>query len=166
MSFRRCLLLALLVAGGARADDAADVQKLVRNGDLGAALQRAETAVAAHPRDANVRFLHGVILLDLKRDDEAMAVFQRLTEDFPQLAEPYNNIALLHARAGRLDDARAALETALRNDPNQPTARQNLGDIYLRLAVQSWQAAASAAPGDAGLQRKLRMARELASTAR
>ena len=158
--------LALLPARAARADEAAEVQKLIRAGDLPGALKRAEAAAAAQPHDASVRFLEGVILIDLKRDDQALDVFQHLTEDFPDLPDPYNNIALLQARAGKLDAARIALETALRNDPNHAVARTNLGEIYLRLAIQAWETVAAATPGDATLQRKLKLARELAAMGR
>ena len=122
--------------------------------------------IAANPRDTKLRFLQGVILLDQQRDDAAMAVFQRLSEEFPELPEPFNNMALLHARAGRLDAARVALETALRNDPGLLAARQNLGDIHLRLALQAWETVAVATPADAALQRKLRLSRELVAPTR
>ena len=39
--------------------------------------------------------------------------FEQLTEDFPELPEPYNNLAVLYAADGQLDRARAALELAL-----------------------------------------------------
>ena len=158
---RLLVLLILLLAATARADEATEVQRLMRAGELPAALERAERASAADPGDAKLRFLNGVILMDLQRDAAALAVFERLTEDFPELAEPYNNIALLQARAGRLDEARAALETALRNDPSLRAARSNLGDVYLRLAMRTWESVAAEAPGDAGLQRRLRAAREI-----
>jgi Flp pilus assembly protein TadD len=160
------VLLLLLSCSAVRADEFAEVQRLLKAGDTHEALQRVERAVAATPRDARLRFLQGVILLDLQRDAPAMVVFQRLTEEFPELPEPYNNIGLLHARAGRLDAARLALETALRNDPGQLAARQNLGDIHLRLAQQAWENVAAATPGDAALQRKLRLSRELVAPSR
>ena len=138
----------------------------MRVGELPAALERAERAAAADPGDAKLRFLSGVILMDLQRDAAALSVFERLTEDFPELAEPYNNIALLQARAGKLDEARAALETALRNDPLLRAARSNLGDVYLRLAMRAWETVATEAPGDAGLQRRLRAAREIVAQPR
>jgi Flp pilus assembly protein TadD len=167
MPLRRLfVLLALALCALAHADDYAEVQHLVHGGDLPAALARVEKARAVDPKNARLRFLHGVILTDLQRDDEAMAIFQRLTQDYPELPEPYNNIALLYARAGQLDKARVALETALRNDPAQTVARQNLGDIYLRLAIQSWETVAKVVPGDLGLQRKLYLARELVNPAR
>lgn len=159
-------LLALVLCSAARADAQTDVRQLLRAGDTAAALQRVESAMAAAPRDTQLRFLHGVILLDLQRDAAAMAEFQALSEEFPELPEPFNNIALLHARAGRLEAARVALETALRNDPSLLAARQNLGDIHLRLALQAWETSAAAAPADATLQRKLRLARELVAPTR
>jgi len=160
------LLMSTLAAAQPRADDATEVQHLMRDGKLPAALELAQKAATAQPRDAKLRFLQGVILLDLKRDADAMAVFQQMTEDFPELPDPYNNIALLQARAGKLDAARASLEIALRNDPGHLLARANLGQIYLRLAVQAWETAASAMPGDAALQRRLKAARELAAMAK
>jgi Flp pilus assembly protein TadD len=160
------VLAVWLAAAGARADEAAEVRRLLRNGDTAAALARAQRAAEAKPSDPAVRFLEGVILLDQQRDAEALQLFRRMTEDFPELAEPYNNIATLEARAGRLDEARAALETALRNDPANTTARANLGEIHLRLAMQAWQAAAAAQPHDLLLQRKLQAAREIANLRR
>jgi len=167
MPFRPLIALLLLVLSTvAGADEVAEVQRLLRNGDTTGALQRAERAVAANPRDTRLRFLQGVILLDQQHDVPAMAVFQRLSEEFPELPEPFNNMALLHARAGRLEAARLALETALRNDPGLLTARQNLGDIHLRLALQAWEAVAAVAPADNALQRKLRLSRELVGPTR
>jgi Tfp pilus assembly protein PilF len=157
MSFRcLCVLLLSALCLGAAAQDAETLQRL----------QRAEAAAAANPLDARARFQYGVLLLELERDAQAMAVFQRLTEDFPELPEPYNNIALLQARAGRFEAARLALEVALRNDPSYRPARLNLGDVLLHLALQAWEAAAAAAPPDAALQRKLQLARELLAPSR
>ncbi len=162
---RRILAAVLLVAAAlARADDLADVKQLQAAGELPQALERARQA--AEPRPMALRFLEGVILLDLKRDAEALAVFRRLTEDYPELPDPYNNIALIEARAGHLEQARLALETALRNDPSHVLARANLGEIHLRLAAQAFERAASAAPGDAALQRRLRLVRELLAAGR
>lgn len=158
--------LALALVPLAHADDAADAQRLLLAGQADAALARAETALAQRPNDATLRFTRGVALLDLGRDAEAQDAFLRMTQDFPELPEPYNNLGLLYARAGRLEDARVALETALRNDPSQRIARRNLGDVMLRLALQSWEAAAAATPGDPELERRIRVARELAASPR
>lgn len=153
-------LLAALAAP-ARADALADVQRLQAAGETSAALKEADKALLATPRDAALRFVRGVLLVELKRDDEALAVFQQMNEDFPELPDPLNNIAVLHAANGRLEPARAALEAALRNDARHRAARENLADVYLRLAIQLWEGLASETPADASLARKLRLAREL-----
>ncbi len=137
------------------------VQALLQRGDLAAALARTE---AADVRDAELRFLRGVILMDLGRDADALRSFVRLAEDFPQLPDPWNNIALLHDRAGRTELARLALETALRNDPAHRTARINLGHIHLKLAAQAWELAALAAPLDSAVQQRLDAVRALLRT--
>ncbi len=162
-----CLALFSLACSGlclalpARADEAAEVRALLARGDHAAALERAQKAAAANPRDAQARFLVGVVLMDSQRNDEALAQFTRLAQDYPELPDPQNNIALLHARAGRLDSARAALETALRNDPSHRLARANLGQLYLMLAVQTLEQAAALGPLDPAVQRRLEGARVL-----
>ncbi|MBN8510290.1 MAG: tetratricopeptide repeat protein [Burkholderiales bacterium] len=156
--------LLLLGVGGVRADAVEDAQRLMRAGQAQQALDLAERTIAAQPRDARMRFLKGVILVEQQRKAEAEQVFVALTDDFPELPDPYNNLAVLYAADGRLQPALAALQTALRNDPSHRAARENLGDVHLALAIEAWSAAASGARGDtAALQRKLRLAREIAA---
>ena len=161
--FSGCLLAALLLARPAIADLASDVHGLLAKGDLPGALRTTEAASQANPRDAQPRFLRAVVLMDMQRSDEALAAFTLLSQEYPELPEPFNNIALLQVRAGRLELARQALETALRNDPGHRAARTNLGEVHLMLAVQAWQQAASHAPLDPRLQRKLDAVRALLS---
>jgi tetratricopeptide (TPR) repeat protein len=165
MSLRGLLVVLMLLASAPLwADDLSDVQRLARSGDLDAALRQAR--IGPEPRRPALRFAEGVILMDLKRDVDAQAVFESMAQDFPELPEPHNNLALLHARAGRLDAARSALETALRNDPSNALAQRNLGEVYLQLALQTWERAAAARPEDLALRRRLALARELALPAR
>lgn len=115
--------------------------------------------------DAELRFLHGVALMDLQRHAEALAWFEHMAQDHPELPDPYNNIALLHVRAGRLEPARQALETALRNDPAFRTARANLGLVHLMLALQAFEQVASSGPVDWQLTRRLEGTRALLAPA-
>ena len=151
----------VLSATSARADAALEINTLLARGDLNAALLRAESASAANPRDVQLRFLHALVLMDLQRNREAMTRFSALSQDFPELADPYNNLALLHVRAQELQQARAALEAALRNDPGHRAARANLGQVHLMLAVQAWEQLARTGSLDAQQQRQLDAARAL-----
>ena len=157
-----CLLAALLICGAAaRADVVSDVHTLLGKGDLAGAQRAADLALSARPRDAQTRFIHALVLMESQRNTEAMSAFTSLSQEYPELPEPFNNIALLHVRGGHLDLARQALESALRNDPAHRTARVNLGEVYLMLAVQAWEQAAAGGPLDARLARKLETARSL-----
>jgi len=158
-----CCAALLLWAGSPAfaADDAAEIRALITRADLPGALLRAERALAAKPKDAPLRFLQAVVLMDLQRNDEAMALFTQLSQEYPELPDPFNNIALLHVRAGRLAEALQALQAALRNDPGHRTAQANLGQVHLMLAVQAWEKASAGGTQDPALMRKLEGARAL-----
>jgi tetratricopeptide (TPR) repeat protein len=159
------------VPAAAPSEELRTVQELLARGQAREALARLEardgTAApsAASGVDAELHFLRGVALMDLQRDAEALAWFERMAQDHPELPDPYNNIALLHVRAGRLEVARQALETALRNDPSFRLARANLGLVHLMLAVQAWQQVAAAGPVDPSFARRLEAARSLLAQA-
>ena len=143
----RLLLSALLAACGlwlaqpALADEYAEVQRLHGAGQTSEALARADKYIAAHPTDPQMRFIKANLLAASKRTDEAEALLLQMTRETPELAEPWNNLAVLHAAQGRLDMALAELQTALRLNPNSATALENLGDVQLRLAAQAYQRA-------------------------
>lgn len=157
------LLLASLLCGPVRADSLQDLQTLVKQGQLTQALEKADQLLAAKPRDAQVRFLKGVVLSELNRSSEAVAVFQKLTEDYPELPEPYNNLAVLYAQQRQYDKARNALEMAIRTHPSYATAHENLGDIYARLASQAYDKALALDSSNVVAQNKLAMIREMMS---
>lgn len=157
------LMVLVWTALPVRADVASDIQAALARGDASGALARSSAAMKTAEPGARVRFLHGVALLESGRHAEAMNAFVALTQDYPQLPEPYNNIAALHARAGEWGQARQALETALRNDPGNRIARENLGDVYLQLAIGAWREATVPERTEAGLARKIRYATAIVS---
>lgn len=132
---------------------------MLRAGRTAQALDRAENFLVTKPRDPQMRFLRGVILTELGRQDEALTVFVRLTEDYPELPEPYNNLAVLYAGQQQFDKARAALEAAIGNNPGYATAHENLGDVYARLASLAYLRAAQLDPTNASAPGKLQRLR-------
>ena len=160
-SLRALLFTACLAAAAAHADDLADVQRLYYAGQAAAAMQRADQFLAAQPKDPQMRFMKGVMLADAKRDTEATALFQKLTEDHPDLAEPYNNLAALYAAGGDYPKALATLEQALRTNPGYATAHENLGDVHAALAAQAYARALKLDPGNVTVPPKLALVREL-----
>ena len=122
------------------------INKLVEAGKFNDALTKIDEHLKQYPRDAQVRFTRGRVLMEMGRNAEAIDVFTALTQDFPELPEPFNNLAALYAQAGEYDKARAALESAIRNNPNFAVAYANLGDIYAKLAQQAYQKSLKLAP--------------------
>ncbi|RZL63376.1 MAG: tetratricopeptide repeat protein [Variovorax sp.] len=162
LSFTLALLLTLL-AGPARADDYSDVNQLLRSGKASEALAKADAYIAGKPRDPQMRFLRGVILTEQGRQADATMVFTQLTQDFPELPEPYNNLAALYAAQSQFDKARAALEMAIKLNPGYATAHENLGDIYARLAGQAYTRAQQLQPATPGITPKLGAIRQIFS---
>jgi len=157
------LCSAAVLAAGEAPDLSREIERIFRAGDRNLAFQRVDQAIAAQPDNARLRFLRAVMLSETQREAEAMAAFERLTQDYPDLPEPYNNLAVLHAAHGQLDRARELLEAALRNDPAYLAARENLGDVFVRLAQRAYEHASTGTRVDPALQRKLRLVRELAA---
>ncbi len=128
----------------AQADDFADISKFIRAGQFSEALSKVDAALAQHPKDAQMRFLKGLILTEQNKSAEAIVIFTKMTEDFPDLPEPYNNLAVLYAAGGQYEKARMALEAAIRTHPAYATAYENLGDVYAKLAGQAYDKALQA----------------------
>ena len=160
------LSAALLAATPARADEYGDVNQLLRSGRTAEALTKADQYLAGKPKDPQMRFLKGVILTEAGRTNEAITTFTRLTEDYPELPEPYNNLAVLYAGQAQFDKARAALEMAIRTNPSYATAHENLGDVYAKLASQAYSRALQLDANNTAVQPKLALIRDLFSPAR
>ncbi|MDR5757483.1 tetratricopeptide repeat protein [Caballeronia sp. LZ035] len=122
-------------------DDTPQIDSAIANKDWSAALTQLDARIASHPRDVQAKFKRATVLARLNRDDDAIAAFTELTQAYPELPEPYNNLAALYAKKGRYDDARVALETAVKANPGYALAYDNLGDLYLRLASESYKRA-------------------------
>lgn len=143
------------------ADDASDAGKLFRAGQITEAMQKVEAALSVRPKDAQMRFLKGLILTDQGKHTEAITVFSKLTDDYPELPEPYNNLAVLYASGGQYDKARIALEMAIRTNPTYGTAHENMGDVYAKLASQAYDKALQLDSGNSGAKLKLTMVKNL-----
>jgi len=145
----------------AHATSLADITALINQRQYAPALAALEPYLSANPTDAQGRFLKGVALGELNRTGEAIAVFTSLTEDFPELPEPYNNLAVIYAKQNQLEDARRALEMAIRTNPSYATAHENLGDIYAQLASQAYSETIQLDATNASAQRKLTLLKSI-----
>lgn len=159
-----CLGATLSAALPASADNLPEVQRLIRQGQYTQALEKVDAYLATRPKDAQGRFLKGIILTELNRPNDAILLFTKLTEDYPELPEPYNNLAVLYAQQKQYDRARTALEMAIRTHPSYAIAYENLGDVYAKLASQAYDKALQLDSSNAAAQNKLALIRDLVST--
>ncbi len=116
-------------------------QQLIIQGQYDEALREINTLLAASPDDAELRFLKGIAYAEQGEEDLAIEVFAGLTQDYPELPEPYNNLAVLFAQRGEYDKAREALLAAIQTHPSYSTAHENLGDLYAKMAGNSYSRA-------------------------
>ncbi len=146
-----------LVGAPARADSLEEANQLVRAGQHAKALEQVNRYLSAKPKDAQGRFLKGIILTSLNKPAEAITVFQKLSEDYPELPEPYNNLAVIYAQQKQYEKAKQALEMAIRTHPAYATAHENLGDIHSRLASEAYGKALQIDSSNTSAQTKLSM---------
>jgi tetratricopeptide (TPR) repeat protein len=128
-------------------------------------MEKVNAFLVTKPKDAQARFLKGLILAEQGNTADAITVFTRLTEDYPELPEPYNNLAVLYAGQGEYEKAKNELEMAIRTNPTYATAHENLGDIYAKMASQAYDRALQLEKNNsnANTQTKLALIRELFS---
>ena len=148
----------------AQSDELQEANQLFKQGQLDRALDHVDAFLKSRPKDARGRFLKGIILAEQNKPNDAIMVFTELTQEFPELPEPYNNLAVLYASQGQYDKARAALEMAIRTHPSYATAHENLGDIYAKMASQAYDKALQLDKGNTPLQTKLNLIKDLFSS--
>ncbi|MBS7350107.1 MAG: tetratricopeptide repeat protein [Comamonas sp.] len=139
----------------AAADAYAQVSTLLTQGQAEAALAQIQSHLAQHPQDAQMRFLQGAAQSQAQQWDGAIATYTALTQEFPELPEPHNNLAVIYAHQGQLEAARQALLRAINNNPEYAVAHENLGDIYLRLAHQAYGQSVKLQGAQPAVQHKL-----------
>jgi tetratricopeptide (TPR) repeat protein len=140
------------------------VQRLIKQGQYPQAMEKVDAYLSSRPKDAQGRFLKGLIYTEMNKPAEAIAVFTKLSEDYPELPEPYNNLAVLYAQQKQYDKARTALEMAIRTHPSYAIAYENLGDVYAKLASQAYDKALQLDNSNSATQNKLALIRDLITT--
>ncbi|MFY1914875.1 tetratricopeptide repeat protein [Achromobacter xylosoxidans] len=134
------------------------IERLLNRGDNAEALAMIEKRQAEikdqRGTDVQLMFQHARALAALDRKAEAVDIYAEMTTRFPELPEPWNNLAALYASRGELEKAQDALQMALRADPGYAAARANLGDLQLLQALRTYKQAAK--EGVPGMQDKAR----------
>ena len=140
---------------------AADVQALIGDGKLQPALDQVNADLALNKSDVTLQFLKGLVLTRMNRLDQAAEIFQHITEEHPELPEPFNNLAVVLAARGDFEAAQQALQKAINTHPSYATAHENLGDIYAKMASQAYNHALQLDEGNSSAKAKLALINDL-----
>jgi Flp pilus assembly protein TadD len=157
------LLISLASIPPLYAEDLKEIAAQSSQGQHSAAMERINNHIKAHPNDVQALFMRAVMLAEQNRKDDAIRAFTEITEKFPALPEPYNNLAVLFADQGQFDKAKKSLENAIKTHPSYATAHENLGDIYAKLATEAYGKALQLDNTNASAQNKLALIKDLFS---
>lgn len=111
------------------------------NGQAPQALEATRARLTDQPDDPQAQFLQAMALAQTGDVASAVDAYRKLSAQYPQRARVWNNLGVLYARQGRLEEARSALVHATKAEPDYATAEQNLGDVYIALASDAYRRA-------------------------
>lgn len=138
-----------------------EVHQLLERGKTTEAAQRVQSYLKQNSTDVQMRFLQGVVATEQQKYDQAIKVFTALTQEYPGLPEPYNNLAVLYAAKGEERKATQVLEQAIRTNPSYATAHENLGDLYARMASDAYAKALQLDSNRKAVQPKLAIIKQI-----
>jgi Flp pilus assembly protein TadD len=133
------------------------IQRLASQGQWQTAIEQLDKRIATNSNDFESRFLKGLLLLQQNDTAGAREIFFNITQQFPHLPEAHNNLAAIYATEGKYELARQTLLNAVSNTPDYSEAKSNLGDLYVKLAVDAYQEALELNPGDVVSAAKLKL---------
>ena len=119
-----------------------DVEKLIKARKYQDAVTQINADLKKTPRNVQLRFVKARLQIEMRQFDQAKKTLIEITQQFPELPEPYNNLAAIAANQGQWIEARDYLELALKLRPSYAIASANLGEIYIRLGAQAYEDAA------------------------
>jgi tetratricopeptide (TPR) repeat protein len=122
------------------------IKQSIQSGQLDQALKLVQQERQTSSKDVQVQFLEAVILAQQGQHERAIDAFKKMTEAYPDLPEPYNNLGVLYASKGRLDEARAAFDKAILTHASYAAAYKNLSDVQAQLTRQSYARALQVDP--------------------
>ncbi len=117
------------------------VDKLIGRADYQKALNLIAEGLKANPHSAQLRFQRCVVYERMGDRQKAKDGFERMIRTYPEIPEPYNNLAGIYSREGNLTRAEELLVKALALRPNFALAHMNLGNLYLAKAKNAYNSA-------------------------
>lgn len=138
---RRMLLAAAFGLAACHVQAASSVETIrqaLASGQLEQASKLVTQEKLRQPQDAEIRFLEGVVQAQQGQSDKAIETFRKLVESHPGIVEAHNNLGVLYASKGRLEEARKALEAGMHAHASYAALHRNLADVQSQLVKQTY----------------------------
>ncbi len=119
-----------------------NIEKLIKAKKYPEAIDQINQQLKKTPGNVQLRYVKARMQIEMRQWEAAKKTLVEITQQFPELPEPYNNLAALAANQGNWIEARDYLELALKLRPSYTVASANLGEVYIRLAAQAYDNAA------------------------
>jgi len=133
-----------------------DVRKLLRQAKYPQALLLVNKGLAANPRDPQMRFWQAFLFEQLDQPDMAQQVYLDLTREYPDLVEGLFYLGFIYwMPASDYPNAKASLDAALRANPNYAAAHENMGDLLVNMARQSYERSLALEPKQRDIAQKI-----------
>jgi len=119
-----------------------------------------------NPNDPQMLFWKAKLLNESNTSadkEEAFQLYMSLSDNYPELAEPHNNLGVIFASQGDYQKATHYFELALRANPSNALASENLADLYVQQAYKYYLNAANYDPANKAVKSKIEKLNSLIS---
>ena len=116
--------------------------QLIKEGKKSEALVYINNYLKGNPNDPQMLFWKAKILNDSyisSEKEEGFQLYLTLSDNYPELAEPHNNLGVIFAAQGDYAKAIHYFELALRANPTYSIASENLADLYAQQAANYYK---------------------------
>ncbi|HIU83751.1 MAG TPA: tetratricopeptide repeat protein [Candidatus Aphodousia gallistercoris] len=131
------------------------IRDMIGSSQYKLALEQVQKGLKANPKSAQLKFQQAVLYERLGQTERAKALFEDFINTYPEIVEPYNNLAAIYAAEGNTAKAREWLTRAVTVNPNFAMGYENLGNLELEQALSYYRQALKAKPSDKRMQRKV-----------
>lgn len=129
--------------------------KLIARKNFDLAQTVIEEGLKQNPLSVQLRFQRCVLFERMGQKEKARELLEDFITRYPEIPEPYNNLAAIYSSIGNLDRAEELLKKCLALRPNFALAHANLGNLYLARAKNAFTTSLQLAPQNGVVRKKI-----------
>jgi tetratricopeptide (TPR) repeat protein len=120
-----------------------EIQRLIDQNSFSLAATTGDQILIEQPTNAKIQFLTAYAYQMDQQMNRAKELYEHLIQEYPELPEPRNNLAMIYLDKGNSDKASQLLIDALNTHSSYSMAYNNLGRIYRSIASATYRQAVS-----------------------